>query len=171
MLDLCVVDSINMGKDILNQGWTAVEIKEKINTIKDHLFPSFFLLLETLGKEIVQYIPTPIVESAMNTANDIHNHCERLFFKEKLILLPYLIKVINEGQSNQGGKTIGLVIEETKKIQQMITSFKSNFSQLSKKMNKEEDADKVLPTIEALEELWQVLANEKYIVFNSFTKG
>ncbi|HTO17311.1 MAG TPA: hypothetical protein VLZ83_16215 [Edaphocola sp.] len=157
-----------MEQTVFNQDWTDASYKDKIKEIKDNLFPAFFLILETLNKEIIQYLGTPIVESAMNTANDIHNISERLYFKEKLILLPYILRTIEAGQHTTGSRTAKQVIDETKKIQQMINSFKTNLISLGVKLNKEEEVIKVIPTIETLELQWRTLLDEKLLIYDSF---
>lgn len=147
---------------------TASALKELMTLILATAYPEVFhcgnKVLAAAG-ELEQSNDTRLLKSYMD---GIYNAIERLFYKEKIVLFPYLEKqFILDGNL----KTISAITaseEEGQRASRMIQSFKAEILNSDFGINPTATEGQLLVAFQVFEESWETLCVQRAQLFSCF---
>lgn len=114
-----------------NNFLSFTEFKQNIDRIINSDYPELFDSYDKLISEIEQKIESPVVERIISEVEDIHSEIKQTFYKEKLILFPFLEKSYYNTDSIKVYSSFNQLSEQTNDSFKKIKHFKSYFSKLN----------------------------------------
>lgn len=147
---------------------TASALKELMTLILSVAYPQVFhcghQVLAAAG-ELEQSDDTRLLKSYMD---GIYNAIERLFYKERIVLFPYLEKHFIPGGNPRTIPAVTTSIEEGDRASKMIQSFKTALFNNPPEVSSKVVEEQLLAAFQVFEKSWEALSMQRIQVFTCF---
>ena len=147
---------------------TTSALKELMTLILSEAYPQVFhygdAVIAAAG-ELEQSDDTRLLKSYMD---GIYNAIERLFYKEKIVLFPYLEKHFTQDDKTQTVSAVNASIEEGQRTAKMIRSFKAELLGTGSETKNIKVETQMLAVFQAFEHSWKVLCYQRMQLFACF---
>lgn len=146
---------------------TVEDFKKKTAEILDSDYQKFFDDCESLVSEIELKVESPIVERILTRVDTIQSEIKQIFYKEKLILFPFLEKSFAEEGLIEFPISVSQIKEQTAQLGKKIRQFESDFKKIETGLT-DEQIDQIYTQIDQLCNLWYHIVQQKDKLFGSF---
>lgn len=150
---------------------TASALKELMTLILSVAYPQVFhcghKVLAAAG-ELEQSDHTRLLKSYMD---GIYNAIERLFYKEKIVLFPYLEKQFTPESKPKTIPAVTTSIEEGLRASKMIRSFKAELSGTGPDTKHIAIEGQLVAAFQEFEQSWEALCQQRVQLFDCFVPG
>lgn len=147
---------------------TASALKELMTLILSAAYPKVFhcghAVLSAAG-ELEQSDDTRLLKRYID---GIYNAVERLFYKEKIVLFPYLEKHFTPDGKPKTIPAVTTSIEEGQRASKMIRSFKAELLGEGQEIKGIALEMQLLEAFQTFEQSWEALCHQRVELFNCF---
>ncbi|MGB3453051.1 MAG: hypothetical protein WBA59_04410 [Moheibacter sp.] len=160
--------------EVKQEFMTIEDFKKKTAEILNGDYQKFFDDCETLISEIELKVENPILERMLTRSETIQSEIKQIFYKEKLILFPFLEKSFAEDGLIEFPISVSQIKEQTAQLGKKIRQFESDFRKIETGLT-DEQIDQIYKKLDELCSLWDHIVKQKEELFGSFllrkTKG
>ncbi|MFA7616592.1 MAG: hypothetical protein WBF83_03590 [Moheibacter sp.] len=146
---------------------TVEDFKKKKAEILDSDYQKFFDDCESLISEIELKVESPIVERILTRVETIQSEIKQIFYKEKLILFPFLEKSFEVEGLIEFPISVFQIKEQTAQLGKKIRQFESDFKKIETGLTAKQ-IDQIYNQIDQLCNLWNHIDLQKEQLFGSF---
>lgn len=143
------------------------EFKELTKTVVDNNYTVFFDSLSSLTAAIEEKVFSSSVEQNLKKLEDIQAEAQQVFYKEKLILFPFLTKSFEEEDIIEKPQSLDQIGEQFSSVERKIKAFKTNFKSGIANLN-EDDSRLIQKKISEFCSEWKELRTQRNKLYNVF---
>lgn len=147
---------------------TAAALKTLMHSILTDLYPRVFNSCQAVAATAEDLEQTPDTRLLKSSVDSIYNAIERLFYKEKIVLFPYLEKHFSPETRPKTTTAIHTALEEGGRIAKMTDLFKDWLSAAGFDVCDTLPEKQVPVVFRDFENAWQELCRNRENMFRSF---
>lgn len=146
---------------------SSIEFLKLTDAVVNDYYSLFFDSLNSLISEIEERVINTSVEEILKKLEDIQAEVQQIYYKEKLILFPFLIKNYSENGLIEKPQSIVQITAEISKVAKKIKTFESGFCKIESITNSQ-NFNLLQSKLNDLSRNWDYLFDRKNELFNTF---
>lgn len=146
------------------QKYSPEEFRMLIDNILDKLYPEFYNYCDKIRRRIELSSESFAAESLLNRINEVQEEAERISYKERLILFPFLEKEWNKEEAAPDIPGIDKIVEETREIKNKLKKMGSKL----KEIQTGEDSVEMSELLTGINQAWEGLSLQKKMLWDVF---
>lgn len=149
-----------MNELILENKINALMVKDLMDDIIESAYPDFFATCDRMSSEIALSIDSMETEMLLNAIESIKGEVERIFYREKLVVYPFIqTSILNKQEINLS--TLQKVDSEMNKVSKNIQNLIEKIRTFEM-ADKEKDSKSILIMLSNMvNNSWQVLSSKR----------
>lgn len=143
------------------------EIRQFMKDLIEDSYSDFFSEFQSLLAEIEQSVESPFAEELLNNLNLIDSNINRIYYKEKLILFPFLEKIKDEIKLQEKITSLALLVTNSRKTLEQLKNTEETFKNLLKDEFGKKGIQQILNKFTLTIEKWDNLILKKVNLFET----